>query len=61
MHVTVAHGEKGETMFQVIHKETGEVRTVYGFSGIKFLFWNHEEKCWEYGDMEKYIPATAIQ
>ena len=53
--------EKGKTMFRVVHKETGEVRTVYGMAGIRFLFWNHEEKCWEYGDMEKYIPATAIQ
>lgn len=48
-------------MFQVVHRETGERRTVYGVTGIRFLFWNHEEKCWEYGDMEKYIPATAAQ
>lgn len=47
-------------VFQVIHKETGEVRTVYGFCGIKFIFWNHEKQCWEYGDMEKYIPATEV-
>ena len=46
-------------MFQVIHKETGKLRMVYGVIGMRFLFWNIEEACWEYGDMEKYKPATA--
>ena len=46
-------------MFQVVHKETGRTRTVYGVIGTRFLFWNLEEACWEYADMEKYKPATA--
>lgn len=48
-------------MFQVVHKETGELRTVYGITGIRFLFWNREEACWEYGDMDNYIPVEAGQ
>lgn len=48
-------------MFQVIHRQTGEIRTVYGMSGIKFLFWNDIDGCWEYGDMENYIPAEVIR
>ena len=46
-------------MFKVVHKETGEVRTVYGFAGIRFLFWNSEEGCWQYGDMENYTPVEV--
>lgn len=48
-------------MFQVIHKQTGKIRTVYGMSGIKFLFWNDDEACWEYGDMDNYSPAEVIR
>ena len=45
-------------MFKVVHKETGELRTVYGVMGMRFLLWNAEGSYWEYGDMEKYMPAT---
>lgn len=46
-------------MFQVMHKETGEIRTVYAVTGIRFLFWNDQEDCWQYGDMQNYKPVAA--
>lgn len=45
-------------MFKVVHKETGVIRTVYAVTGIRFLLWNEQEACWEYGDMEKYKPVA---
>ena len=56
--VIVVCGEKGKIMFQVVHKETGVIRTVYAVTGIRFLLWNEQEACWEYGDMEKYKPVA---
>lgn len=44
-------------MFRVKNKESGTVWTVYGFSGIRFLLWNAEAKCWKYDNMEKYCPV----
>ena len=44
-------------MFKVKHKGNGSVWIVYGFSGIRFLLWNAEEKCWKYDNMENYFPA----
>lgn len=43
-------------MFQVVHKQTGEVRTVYGRNGQYFLLWNTEQEGWEYDHMENYKP-----
>ena len=44
-------------MFSVKNNETGEIWTVYGVSGIRFLLWDGENKCWKYDDIEKYSPA----
>lgn len=41
-------------MFKVRHKETGEIRTVYGQNGTYFLFCLNGE--WRYGPIEKYEP-----
>ena len=54
LHVHIIRRNK---MYKVIHKETGEIRTVYGITGIRFLLWNEKDDCWEYEDMEKYRPA----
>ena len=43
-------------MFKVKHKGNGSVWIVYGFSGIRFLLWNAEAKCWKYDNMENYCP-----
>lgn len=45
-------------MFDVIHIETGRRRTVYAVIGFRFLFWDEQEECWVYGDMEKYKPVA---
>lgn len=47
----------GKIMYQVAHKVTGEIRTVYGMNGPRFIFWHEEEKCWVYDDMDNYRPA----
>ena len=46
-------------MFQVVHKETGEIRTVYGRNGQYFLFWSAEQECWEYGHRDDYSPIEV--
>ena len=45
-------------MFQVVHKETGVLRTVYAVIGMGFLLWNEEEVCWEDGNIEEYKPVA---
>lgn len=44
-------------MFKVKHKGNDSVWIVYGFSGIRFLLWNSEERCWKYDNMENYVPV----
>lgn len=46
-------------MFQVVHKKTGVVKTVYGINGLYFLFWNEAEACWEGGYMDDYRPVEV--
>lgn len=45
-------------MFDVIHQETGEIRTAYAVVGQHILLWNTQEECWEYGEMKKYKPVA---
>lgn len=45
-------------MFQVVHKETGAIRTVYAVTGSYFMFWNEQEACWDYDAMKKYEPVA---
>ena len=46
-------------MFRVVHKETGEIRTVYEKNGAYFLFWNAEQEEWQYDHINKYKPLEA--
>lgn len=43
-------------MFQVVHKETGEIRTVYGIAGLLFLFWDQKTGEWEGDEISNYRP-----
>lgn len=45
-------------MFQVVHKETGEIRTVYAVTGNYFMVWNEQEGCWDYDAMRNYKPVA---
>ena len=45
-------------MFQVMHRETGEIRTVYAVYGTLLLFWNEQGTCWDFGSIEKYKPVA---
>ena len=45
-------------MFDVKHRETGEIRTVYGWNGTMFLFYNGS---WFYDDMANYKPRGAVK
>ena len=42
-------------MFKVRGKHTGKVRTVYGMSGVNFLF--YEDGKWFYGPIDAYEPV----
>lgn len=42
-------------MFKVKHKETGEVKPVYGLCGILFMF--YEDGKWICAPMEEYEPV----
>lgn len=44
-------------MFKVKNKATGEVRTVYGFNGSWFIFYNGS--AWEYDAMCAYEPVEV--
>lgn len=46
-------------MFRVVHKKTGEIRTVYGIAGLLFLFWNQETSEWESDEISDYRPLEA--
>lgn len=41
-------------MFLVRHKETGKIRTVYGWNGTYFLVFGNEG--WSYIPMDEYEP-----
>ena len=49
---------EGLSMFQVVHKETGEIRTVYAVTGNYFMVWNEQEACWDYDAMRNYKPVA---
>ena len=44
-------------MFNVRHKVTGEIRTVYGWCGMYFLFYSREFDCWVDDNMNHYEPV----
>ena len=45
-------------MFKVRHKDTGEIRTVYGWSGgLYFLFYSDTHGCWISDNMNYYEPV----
>lgn len=46
-------------MFYVRNKETGEVRAVYGISGLYFIMWDKVVKTWISDDIYKYEPMEA--
>ena len=48
-------------MYEVIHKETGEVVTVYGINGTYFLLFNREEKHWYYAEQENFEPKEEAK
>lgn len=43
-------------MYKVMHKETGEVVTVYGINGTYFLLFNKEEQQWYYSEQDNFVP-----
>lgn len=43
-------------MYEVIHKETGEVVRVYGINGTYFLLFNQEEQNWYYSEQDNFVP-----
>lgn len=43
-------------MFEVKHKETGAVHTVYGRNGLMFLLYDEDEKQWVWKCMEEFEP-----
>lgn len=44
-------------MFKVKHKETGECKTVYHVNGCSFMFWDEDECCWVFDDIDNYEPV----
>jgi len=46
-------------MYQVVHKKTGAVRTVYGINGLYFLLWDADNQSWEYESTDNYRPVEA--
>ena len=42
-------------MFKVKSKNRGIIRTVYGWNGVNFLF--YEDGKWFYGPMDAYEPV----
>lgn len=41
-------------MFKVIHKETGEIVTVLGVVGLRFLLWDEEGNSWWFDSIDNY-------
>ena len=48
-------------MFNVINRETGEIRTVYGIIGILFMMWDEKLHEWVYEPMHKYRPVEDLR
>lgn len=48
-------------MFKVICIATGTIHTVYGWSGIKFLFYDDAEMCWTWKDMDGFMPMEVAE
>ena len=46
-------------MFQVRHKQTGKIRTVYGLNGTHYLLWD-KEIGWFYEDISAYRPSEVM-
>lgn len=44
-------------MFYVREKGTVIVRKVYAVLGTHFLFWDEEDDCWVYGEIDRYRPV----
>ena len=45
-------------MFEVIHKETGEIVTVLGVVGMRFMLWDEEGKTWWFDPIDNYKLFT---
>ena len=58
--MTIRQSE-GLKMFKVIHKETGEIATVYGFTGSMFMLWSEEDHSWWFDFIENYEPLPKAQ
>ena len=46
-------------MFEVKHRCSGVVRTVYGLNGQYFLVWLEENATWAYVPMDEYEPMEV--
>lgn len=46
-------------MFEVAHKGTGKVITVYAVSGMLFLVYDPDEELWGYVPMDDYRPVAG--
>lgn len=48
-------------MFKVIHKETGEIVTVFGISGLMFMLWDEQDGEWWFDSIKNYKPLPKAQ
>lgn len=44
-------------MFKVRHKETGEIRTAYGWNGVLLRFYNSKAERWFWASSDNWEPV----
>lgn len=45
--------------FWVEEKGKGKAREVYALIGTQFMFWDEEDDCWVFGEIDGYRPIRC--